>query len=466
MKILLSIPPARFRINRFLTSGINSPHLGLAYLAALLIKEGFEVQIIDAQQHRLNFIRFNEIVARINPDLIGITAFTQCVEEAGLAAKELKKLNPKIPIVIGGCHPTALPEQTLAEFPDFDVAVFGEGEDTCLELAKTIENGGTFKEIKGLAYRSDEKIRINPSRALIPNLDKLPFPGFELFPLAKYPNSFQIFKNKFEVPLKTARGCPYSCNFCFRVMGSQVRFRSIDMVIEEIKYRLRTLPAKKFIIMDENFTISRKRTLEFCDRIQKNGIQSQVSFVCGTRVDLVDLELLQEMKKAGVDLIFFGAESGVIRILERSGKAIIPEQIEAALRWAQEAGIRTQLSYIIGHPDETKKEIKKSLETALRLNPDFIFWARMVPYPGTELFEQMKKENPDLSRIPWSDYQTQFKSGFGNLYLNPNSLERLQIYGYLRFYLRYNRILNLFRVTSFKIAFRFFLYYFKNFFIR
>jgi radical SAM superfamily enzyme YgiQ (UPF0313 family) len=171
------------------------------------------------------------------------------------------------------------------------------------------------------------------------------------------------------------------------------------------------------------------------------------------------------MKRAGIFFIIYGAESGEGKILNRSGKAIIPEQIEAAVRWAREVGIKVQLDYIIGHPDETKEDIKKSLRTALDLNPDFLAWARMVPFPGTAVSAQIKNGEIDPLRIPWSDYQPQFKSGFGNRYLDPEALERWQIYGYLRFYFRISRIFNLFRITRWEILLRFFLYQVKRFWV-
>jgi radical SAM superfamily enzyme YgiQ (UPF0313 family) len=129
-KIILVVPPVKPGGDRFLTSSVNVPHMGLAYLAAVLQQDGFTVEVLDAQIAELDFIKFEQAIRRINPNIMGITAFTEQVEEARLAGRIIKRINPDIPVIVGGCHPTALPELTLKEFPDFDFAVFGEGEAT------------------------------------------------------------------------------------------------------------------------------------------------------------------------------------------------------------------------------------------------------------------------------------------------------------------------------------------------
>jgi radical SAM superfamily enzyme YgiQ (UPF0313 family) len=438
--------------------------MGLACLAAFLRQNGFAVEVIDAQIEKLNFTEFEQAIRRISPDIAGITAFTEQVEEAGLAAKIIKRTNPDIPIIVGGCHPTALPELTLKEFPDFDAAVFGEGEETFLELAKAIFADGSLQGVPGVAYRSGGSISVNPARPLIPDLDKLPFPAFELFPLERYPASYRLRKNVREIPIQGSRGCPYSCNFCFKVMGSKVRRRSRESVLSELRLRMEKFGARQVCWLDENFTGNREWAWQFCEDLIREGINRKARLFAGTRVDLVDPELLRQLKRAGFFLLVFGAESGEAKVLEQSGKRILPEQIEAAVRASQEAGLKVQLDMILGHPEETESEIEKSLKMVLAWDPDYLAWARMVPYPGTRLAEEIKARTGKerLPGVPWSSYQKQINSAFGNLGLGPDVLERWQIRGYVRFYLRPGKILNLFRIVRLRVLFLSFWYQMKK----
>lgn len=454
-KILLVVPPVKPGGDRFLTSSITSPHMGLACLAAVLQQGGFAVEVLDAQIEGLDFVKFEQAVRRIEPDVAGITAFTEQVEEAALAARIIKRINPDIPVIVGGCHPTALPEQTLREFPDFDAAVFGEGEETFLELVKAIFAGKSLQGVPGVAYRTGGSISVNPARHLIPDLDGLPFPAFELFPLERYPASYRLRKNVREIPIQGSRGCPYSCSFCFKVMGSKVRRRSLDSVLAELRLRVEKFGARQICWLDENFTLSREWAWRFCEALIREGINRKARLFCESRVDLVDPELLRQLKRAGFFLLVFGAESGEAKVLEQSGKMILPEQIEAAVRESQEAGLKVQLDMILGHPGETEAGIEKSLKMILAWDPDYLAWARLVPYPGTRVAEEMKARTGKerLPGVPWSSYQKQIKSAFGNRGLGPDVLERRQIRGYIKFYLRPGKILNLFRIVRFRVLF-------------
>lgn len=203
------VPPVKPGGDRFLTSSVNAPHMGLAYLAAVLQQDGFTVEVLDAQIEKLSLREFARAVKKINPEVVGITAFTEQVEEAGLAGRIIKRINPDIPVIVGGCHPTALPELTLKEFPDFDFAVFGEGEVTFLEAARALREAGSLRGILGVAGRKAGEIWVNSPRPFLPDLDALPFPAFELFPLKRYPASYRLSKKYREIPIQASRGCPY-----------------------------------------------------------------------------------------------------------------------------------------------------------------------------------------------------------------------------------------------------------------
>ncbi|MDD5223062.1 MAG: radical SAM protein [bacterium] len=467
-KILLVVPPVKPGGERFLTSTTNTPHMGLACLAAVLRQGGFTVEVLDAQVQNLSGREFGRAVLKAGPDIAGITAFTEQVEEAGAAAGIIKRINPDIHVIVGGCHPTALPELTLKEFPDFDFAVSGEGEVNFPEMARAFREAGPLRGIPGVAGREEGGIWVNPPRPFIPDLDALPFPAFELFPLKKYPASYGLSKKHREIPIQASRGCPYSCNFCFKLMGSKIRRRSLESVLSELRLRIEKFGARQVSWIDENLTSDREWAWRLGEALVREGINRKTRFSAQTRVDLVDPEILRQLKRAGFFLITYGAESGAAKVLEQSEKKILPEQIEAAVRWAREAGLQVQLDFIIGHPGETESEIEKSLKTVLAWDPDYLVWARLVPYPGTRVAEEMKARagKEGFSGVPWSSYQKQIKSAFGNLILTPDILERWQIRGYVRFYLRPGKILNLFRIVRLRVLFLSVWFQFKKYVLK
>ena len=459
MKIVFVRPPFLSEKKSFIHQPQIIPHLGIAYMTAILKREKYEVHIIDAIAERLSKPTLLNKITEIRPDVVGLTASTQQIYDAAEIAKDVKKISSEITTVIGGYHASALPEQTLKEFNSFDYLVYGEGELTLPELLKAIanNNSSTLRDIKGIAYRIVDKIVVNPPRPYL-DVNSLPMPDFDGFNLALYkpaaldPNIHTFFrKHKYkELPVMTSRGCPYHCIFCFRLQGSNVRYRSIKSVVDEIKRDIEVYHVNLIAFLDETFTVNMKRTEALCDELIKSGLNKEVKWGCETRCNLVNEALLKKMKQAGCSYIGYGIESGEQKILDRATKGLKIEEIKNAVKWTKQAGIRVFANFIIGLPYDTVDSINKTIEFAMDIDPDVVTFAILTPFPGTDLIDMAKKGEGGLKIISydWRDYQKQVGRTLELSQVNRKMLERLQRKGYIRFCIRPKRCINMLKIVG------------------
>jgi len=451
MKVLLINPPKISAVTKRV-SYVHEPHHGLAYIASFIKAHGIDVAILDAQAEQLSI---SAVKARIDaeaPDIAGITAPTFLIKSAHETAKAAKEVSQRIITVIGGYHATALPLRTLKEFRSFDLLVHGEGEAPFLNIVNAIMNHRDFRDINGIAYRDNERIVVNPSSEPIMNLDKLPFPSWELFKLDRYHPHYTMRKKFLELPISTSRGCAGKCITCARVTGGKVRQRSIDNVIKEMRLMVDMFNAKRFVFMDETFTINMERTRELCDAMIDSGLNKKAEWLCQTRVDRVDSELLKKMKTAGCFLIAYGIESGNQDILNRIKKGTTLKQAVNAVRWAKQAGMIVDTFFIFGLPCETKDTINQTINFAVRLDPDYANFFIAVPYPGTELYPMANAEEGGLHFLTdnWEMYGWQMGSSAELRQVKRKHLEALQLKAYMRFYLRPWKIKSMLSIVSVK----------------
>jgi radical SAM superfamily enzyme YgiQ (UPF0313 family) len=421
------------------------PHLGLGYLAGMLAKHDYDFEVIDCVAEKLPLPKLGDILKKIQIDMLCVTATTPEIINAHEVCHIAKSINPRALTIVGGPHTTALPKETLEEFPFFDIAVAGEGEYTLLKILK---REVPCSEIPGIAYRKNGKLFQNPPAAEIEQLDEISFPHWSAFPLKKYKGLLKFFKG-LEFPIITGRGCPYRCIFCQRALGQKVRFRSVESVIEEIKYDI-SLGAKSLYFCDESFSINKNRAMEICKRIQKQGLNKKISWSCETRVDLVDEELLLEMKRAGCELLSFGVESGNEEILKTSQKGITLNQVDRAFYFAKKVNLKTYMFLIFGLPGETEETIGETTNLIKKLNPDYLTIGILVPFPGTRVYEMAEQGigGLKLSGDRWADYSKQIGRA---IELETIAIEKLRLYQtktYVKFYFRPGRILNLLKMAS------------------
>ena len=455
MNVLLVIPPVSFDVRREMKHAKLIMHLGMAYIAASLRSRGFDVEVCDIPAERLSLQEFARRLRSLSPRMVGITSFTAQIFQAHAVAGIAKEVDPGIVTVIGGAHASALPEGTLRQFPAFDLAVYGEGEETVCEIASRIADGkDDFGNVDGAAWRKRGEIRKNAPRRLIRDLDSLAFPAFDLYPLQKYTAGNSLFGQSRIFPIMSGRGCPYECSFCFRLHGSSVRTRSVENVIQEMRRDIDFFNTRQFFFQDETFTLDRARTLRFCDRFLAQGLIHKADWICETRVDAVDRDLLKKMKQAGCSLINYGIESGSQDILDRSRKRITLEQIHQAVAYTKEADIRTFTNFIIGNPYDTPGTIEQTIKLAFALNSDFASFTILTPFPGTETLEMARRGEGNLRLLSedWRDYSNQFGNALELENIPLKMLERFQRSAYFRFYMRPSHIFRAFKLVNGKAA--------------
>lgn len=429
MKVALVNPPSRqsFEIQSVL--GLSAPPLGLAYIGAMLERDGYDVTIIDAPISCESQFSVIKKLQSMEPDVIGITSTTPNIGDAVSLITKIKQKMPESVTVLGGCHITFLPEVTMDACPAIDVGVIGEGEDTMLELVRSIESGKQLDRIDGIAFRKEGKIRRTNPRRLIENLDRLPFPARHLLPMDKYTALGE------KTPIGnviTSRGCPFRCIFCAssRLYGNTFRARSAENVLEEVgelvdKYRV------KFIeFVDDTFTINKRRSFRLAELLRKLDI----FWAFGSRVDTVSTELLQAFRRAGAIMFYMGIESASERVLRFLKKGITLEQIRSAISSARKARLETTGSFIIGTPCERREEAVESIKFAISSGIDYAQFTAMTPYPGTEVYE-IAKTNRLLETEDWSKYTT-IKPVMRTLEMTTEEIRSLISMAYRKFYLR------------------------------
>lgn len=430
MRITFLNPPQTNSKYKFL--GVVAPSLGIGYMAAVLEKNGYDVNVLDSSALELTYDEIGEEIIKRNPDIVSISALTPTIGVALDTADKIKQVKPDTTVVLGGYHPTFEYESVLSE-PSVDVVIRGEGEYTFLELVQTIEKDEDLKNVKGLAFydEDDNTLVVTEDRPIITNLDELPFPAFHLFPMEKY-KLLNIATNV--ATIITTRGCPMQCSFCSSAAlhGHHLRRRSYENVCDEIELRLRNQKVNTIAFMDDTFTLNRKFVRDFCAEIKRRNLKFW--WGCTSRVDTLDEDLLQTMKDAGCITLFIGVESADQQILEKMNKNITVSKTENAFKLARKVGIRTVASCVIGMPEDTKKSIQQTIDFVKKLNPNYALYSLATPYPGTRFYNETFKKN--LIQInDWSKY-TLIDPVLQTIDCSSEELRNLQKKAFIGFYLR------------------------------
>ena len=446
MKILLINPPY-LSIYGPDKVAVNSHFpLGLGYLAASLLENGFEVKLLDPEAERLSRRQFEEGVVRWGADLIGLTATTPTFLSALNIGRAIRKLLPNTPIVLGGPQATVMPEFILSHYSDiFDYIAVGEGELTLIELCRVLDRGnGTAESVPGLVLMKRGRTHRTKPRAVIEDLDTIPMPARDIGDMRLYyePNDFNNLGLK-SATMLTSRACPHNCIFCASrsIWGNHVRFHSPERVVEEIRLLRETYDVQHILFKDDTFTIHRDRVAEICDRILQEGLD--MKFSCLARVDGVDRELLGLMKRAGFYHICYGIETGDARLLKVLRKGITLEQARDAMKITNELGFKSNCTFLIGIPGETRQTALKTIRFAIELNPTLALFYIMVPYPGTALFEKHLKdkfyESPN-----WEDFVISKGAAMIELEtVSREELKRLLALAHRKYYFRPKAVLNI-----------------------
>lgn len=416
------------------------PPLGLASLAAVLEKNDYKVEILDANALQLSEY---EIVKKAdNADIIGITAMTPVINSAIRIAKGIKQNNPNSAIILGGPHATILPEDILNNVCEVDIIVRGEGEETIVELCDALENNSSIETLHGITYRNNNTIKNTPSRPPIMNLDSLPFLAYHLLPLDKYKLHPPHGREYPFMALLASRGCPYNCIFCSKsVFGSKFRGQSPERIVDEIVYLKERFGIKEITFYDDVFTLKQKRTMQLVKELKERNLD--IPWTCEARVNLVTEELLKEMKKAGCYMIAYGIESGNQMILNTLRKNITIEQIKSAIEATRKAGIQSVGYFMLGSPGETPETIRQTIDFAKSLDIDFAQFSVTTPFPGTDLYDLYLSSGNKNTK--WDDFiYASLKSSSAPVFetkaLPKEDLRERNAKAYREFYLRWSYI--------------------------
>ena len=381
MNILLVVSDTGHHIHRFPT--------GLAYIAAVLRKEGYKVDIYSQDFHHYPDEDLTDYLNRNKYDIIGVSVLGgyQMYHKLLSLSKAINRSNNRPQhYLLGGHGPSPEPEYFLKK-TGADVVVMGEGEDTVIDLLDAISNNRPLKDVKGIAYREDDKVTVNPKRELIQDIDSIPWPAYDLFPIEYYrllsrPNSE---KTDFEMSVLSGRGCTFKCNFCYR-MDKGFRKRSSESIIEEIEYLKTDFRINYINFSDELLMSSKERTIELCNSIIKAKLN--IKWACNGRLNYALLDVLKLMKEAGCVFINYGVESLDDLILKNMNKALTVKQIKTGVQNTIKTGISPGFNIIFGNIGETREILNRGVDFLLKYDDGAQLRTirPVTPYPGSPLF--------------------------------------------------------------------------------
>ncbi len=394
MKIVLVNPPQSIEdiYGKYSDLASFQPPVGLCCLASYLMKNGYEVEIIDANILNMTVEETAKTSFKDSPRLIGIYTNTANYYVVSKVVSAIKEIDGSQKIVLGGPHATFLPQDSLME-TRADYCIVGEGEETLLELARAIEDGsGEFAKIDGLAFKDEQKsVIINKPRKRIENLDSLPFPAVDLLPpLLNYKLYLLMQYNK--LPYMTwvsSRGCPYRCVFCNTPFGKTVKYHSPAYVADFLDFLSKKFGVKNMFFCDDTFTSDENRVFELCGLLKKRKID--ISWYASVRANIKNRDIFREMRSAGCWTCAVGVESGDPEILRLMRKNISLDDVKNTCESILKAGLILKTFFIIGSPNETVKTIDRTIRFANSLKAHYPVFSLMTPFPGTELWASAEK---------------------------------------------------------------------------
>lgn len=366
--------------------------MAVGCLAAQMMKYGHKVRILDEEVGKLSWSNLDEIMDGLpEPYVFGISVLTAQVSRSFELSGLFKKKYPDCKVIVGGYHPTALPEESLTEVESIDYVVRGEGENTLIELYEAIRaDVKDVSHIMGLSFKKDGNVIHTPEAPLIKDLDSLP-----KFPYDLFVNMLEKTRSRSSYDwgfIVTSRGCPYKCTYCAQRMmtGNTYRFKSPRLIVEELDVLVNRFGAKNVFFLDDNFCFKKSRTKEVCEALIESGLGKKCSFSLQTRADNFYKDVVPMLKEAGFTSVGFGMETGSDRLAEIIGKGETVRQHIDAVRLAQAHGMDVALFLIFGLPTETHEDRVTTVKLCNGLKVTHIKFNNLMPYPGTPLYRDVR----------------------------------------------------------------------------
>lgn len=421
-------------------AGNNTFPYGLASMARYIHEQGHEVVYLDPNIENISLETYASYIQSQNFDVVGIGSTTLQVGHAFKIFDIVKQLQPSLVTVLGGIHATLNAEQSMQECKNIDYIITGEAEKPFSRLLDRLSAGNTApaENIAGCCYRDKDGNIICNSFDINDRLsiDEIRVPLYEIFPMRKYEAQITFAKVFPSYTILASRGCPFSCSFCNAsdILGKKARFRNISSILSEIKILKEEYGMRGILFLDSIFTVNRKWTLDFCQAYEQSGMN--LPWSCNSRVDTIDKELAQAMRKAGCWSISFGIESGNQKSLDLINKKVTVEQNRSAVALCLELGLYVYTSYILCLPGETYDDALNTIEFARDLGNQMALFYLPIPFPKTKLREQCQRTGIVREDARYEDYNAW---DYQNpIYINPligkDNMQKLLRFAFVRFY--------------------------------
>ncbi|MBZ0271180.1 B12-binding domain-containing radical SAM protein [bacterium] len=431
MSDLLLIQPPNIEGTLFNLPGVEVP-MSIMTVSAYLKREGYSTDIVDLTLTKNPRDTLRRVLYGNAPEAVGITSYTSNMEIAGRIAQRVREAWPKARLVLGGFHPSALPEQTIREYPVFDAVVHGEGEETLTELMNAWGRGGSIANILGIGYLDGDEVRLNAPRPLMKDLNALPFPDRDSVPVTRYVPDVGNYHSLPTTGILFSRGCPCPCGFCSKsVFLDTVRYRTPENFCDEIRECQRRYGVNDFRLFDEGPTIRKRNMKVMCEEILRQGLK--FTWNCFSRVDVVDEELLELMARAGCYHVIYGVETIVPETQERVKKRIDIERTKEVCRLTRKHGIECKANFILGFPWEGEEEAEMNVKFATQLDADLASFNLFKPMPGSPLYDEMTSKG-EIFASSWEDFFVTSDSKIFHSKMDQATQKRVLKNAWLRFY--------------------------------
>jgi len=408
VKVLFVEPPKDYW---FVMGEYLPPPYGILQLAAFLESKckDVEIEVLDCNAKRLDWKGLERRIESFNPDIVASSALATCNTYVAVRTLETaKKVKPDVLTVAGGQHFSVTAHESLEMYPEIDVIVRGEGEQTFAELAQAFAGNKAFARINGVSFRHDEKILHNPSRPLIKNLDELPYPGYHFVEdvIREYHFTAMAGPKTRYALIEGSRGCPHRCTFCtqWRHWEGRWRGKSPKRIADEFEFCYENYGSKFLWLTDDNFGLG-KRARDLSNELIRRGFSEDMMWFTQVRCDDVvkHRDLLPKMRKSGLRWVLLGVESHRPSTLETFKKETSPEQAREAVKLLKKNDIFAQGMFIIGERKDSTESLENLRDFANDLDPDLAIFAILTPFPGTEIFEEAKR-NGWIEDRNWANY--------------------------------------------------------------